>query len=291
MSTAPKTALITGGASGIGLSMARHFAAEGYNVAVLDVNAEGGEHAIANDIIPVVAKRGAEVGKPKAVFKKCDVSSWQSQADAFKAVYAEFGRIDVVCANAGIGEGSQGKSALAMVEEGDGEEPQEPGLRILNVNLDGVVYSVKLAIHYMNKNQPSSNGSRGSIITTASNAGLYPFPVSPIYAAAKAGVIALVRSMARILEPRKIQINALAPAVLVTNIAPSQSLFDGMIVTPHSTLVEGVVQLVSDPALSGQVAEIHGERVTFRPPYEFVDEDSKKNLEHFWSLAQACVSV
>lgn len=74
--------------------------------------------------------------------------------------------------------------------------------------------AVKLAIHYINKNPLGENGSRGSIICTASNAGLYPFPVSPLYAAAKSGVIALVRGTARILERRNIQINALAPAVL-----------------------------------------------------------------------------
>lgn len=73
--------------------------------------------------------------------------------------------------------------------------------------------AVKLAIHYMSKNQ-LTGPSRGSIICTASNAGLYPFPVSPLYAAAKAGVIGLVRSTAPVLERHKIQINGLAPAVL-----------------------------------------------------------------------------
>lgn len=73
--------------------------------------------------------------------------------------------------------------------------------------------AVKLAIHYINKN-PTNSSSRGSIICTASNAGLYPFPVSPLYAAAKAGVIGLVRSTAPIVERHKIQINGLAPAVL-----------------------------------------------------------------------------
>lgn len=65
----------------------------------------------------------------------------------------------------------------------------------------------------MNKNDPGES-SRGNIICTASNAGLYAFPVSPLYAASKAGVIGLVRSTAPILERQKIQINALAPAVL-----------------------------------------------------------------------------
>lgn len=65
----------------------------------------------------------------------------------------------------------------------------------------------------MNKNN-DVGPSRGSIICTASNAGIYPFPVGPLYAASKAGVIAFVRSMAPVIARNKIQINALAPAVL-----------------------------------------------------------------------------
>lgn len=75
----------------------------------------------------------------------------------------------------------------------------------------------------------SNNGiqSKGTIICTASNAGLYSFPIAPIYAATKSGVIGLVRGLARGLEKESIQINALAPAVigkqlpLAGNIIPS----------------------------------------------------------------------
>lgn len=75
---------------------------------------------------------------------------------------------------------------------------------------------MKLAIHYIKKNAIGSGAtpSKGSIICTASNAGLYPFPVAPIYATGKFAVIGLVRSLARRLEKEAIQINALAPAVL-----------------------------------------------------------------------------
>ena len=77
--------------------------------------------------------------------------------------------------------------------------------------------AVKLAAHYLAKNVPDAEtGSRGAIVCTASNAGLYPFPVGPLYAASKGGVIALVRSLARPLARQNIQINALAPAVIGT---------------------------------------------------------------------------
>lgn len=67
----------------------------------------------------------------------------------------------------------------------------------------------------MRKNTPQeAASSKGLIICTASNAGLYPFPVAPVYGTAKHGVVGLVRSLARPLEKDHIQINGLAPAVL-----------------------------------------------------------------------------
>jgi hypothetical protein len=72
-----------------------------------------------------------------------------------------------------------------------------------------------------------------------------------------------------------------------TNIAPSKDLFNTMVVTPMSTLTRGVQQLVSDPSLSGQIAEIHGDHVTLSQPQSYVDEDTGKNIENFWSLGYA----
>lgn len=125
---APKTVIVTGGASGIGLAMVEHFASQGNNVAIFDVNLEVG-----NQVLSSVAEKNP---KAKIQFKKCDVSSWDNQAQAFKDVFHEFGRIDIVMANAGISE--QGGSALASIEE---DEPKEPNLKIMDVDLSGVIYS------------------------------------------------------------------------------------------------------------------------------------------------------
>lgn len=123
-----KSVVITGGASGLGLAMTRHFASQGHRVAVLDVNAESGSAA--------VTKVSLEYPQATVVFHKCDVSSWDSQASAFKTVYQEAGKIDIVMANAGISE--QGASSLAAVDDG---EPSQPRLRTLDVNLTGAIYS------------------------------------------------------------------------------------------------------------------------------------------------------
>lgn len=130
-SHAPKTVIVTGGASGIGLAMVEHFASQGKNVAIFDVNLEVG-----NQVVSSVAEK---YPKSKIQFKKCDVSSWDNQAQAFKDVFHEFGRIDIVMANAGISE--QGGSALASTEA---DEPKEPNLKIMDVDLSGVIYSESL---------------------------------------------------------------------------------------------------------------------------------------------------
>jgi NAD(P)-dependent dehydrogenase (short-subunit alcohol dehydrogenase family) len=82
----------------------------------------------------------------------------------------------------------------------------------------------------MNRKDPSAAGaSRGLIICTASNAGLYPFPIAPLYATSKYGVIGLVRSLAKPLAKHGIQINALAPAVLgksKSNFSPQSQMVD-----------------------------------------------------------------
>ncbi|KAM7205104.1 hypothetical protein V8F20_003241 [Naviculisporaceae sp. PSN 640] len=282
-----KATLITGGASGIGLAIARHFASQNANhkIAILDIDQASGQEVASS----ISAEFGADVS-----FIKCDVSSWDEQARAFKAVFEKHDGLDLVFANAGVSE--QGRTtAVDLTGSEDGEdEPSPPRLKVLEVNLLGCVYSVKLAAHYMKKNKQRLKGSGtedvkigGSIICTASNAGLYPFPIAPLYGVSKAGVINLVRSLAKPLRTLDIQINALAPATVETNIAPDKTLFTQMVVTPMATVLRAVDQLLADRSITGEVAEIHGENVTLRPHHEYVDEDSRQNLLVFERLGYA----
>ncbi len=122
-----KVALITGGASGIGHAVALHFAAQGYRIAILDVDGVAGP--------TVAASLTTDFPASAASFTRCDVTSWQQQRDAFAEMYGKYGRLDVVMANAGISE--QGALSLAVLGE---KEPSEPTLRTLNVNLVGILY-------------------------------------------------------------------------------------------------------------------------------------------------------
>ncbi len=124
---AQKSVIVTGGASGIGLAMASYFAAEGHNVAILDVNSSGAQ--VARDL-------AAAYPRSSVAFHQCDVSSWDDQAAAFKTVYERHGgRLDVVMANAGVSE--QGVTTVVNLLE---DEPSEPRLKSVQINLFGVVY-------------------------------------------------------------------------------------------------------------------------------------------------------
>lgn len=121
-----KSVIVTGGASGIGLALARHFASQGNNVAILDLNPNGSE---------VASQIASDHPQAKVTFHRCDVSSWEEQAQAFRQVFADFGRIDVVMANAGISEGMG--NALATIEP---DAPEKPDLKVVEVDLHAVIY-------------------------------------------------------------------------------------------------------------------------------------------------------
>jgi hypothetical protein len=72
-----------------------------------------------------------------------------------------------------------------------------------------------------------------------------------------------------------------------TNIAPDSALFKSMILTPMSTATNAVAQFVADTSLTGRVAELHGDHVTFAEPPAYVDEDTGKNIAMFSSLGYA----
>jgi NAD(P)-dependent dehydrogenase (short-subunit alcohol dehydrogenase family) len=138
----PKSILITGGASGIGLAITRYFAGEpeGHSIAILDVNAATGE--------AVAAALAAEFPRRTIIsFHACDVSSWDEQARVFERVYREHGNaLDVVVANAGVSE--QGATTLVKLQSESGagsgergeEGPRKPSVKTVEVNLLGVVY-------------------------------------------------------------------------------------------------------------------------------------------------------
>ncbi|CAP49302.1 uncharacterized protein PODANS_5_6270 [Podospora anserina S mat+] len=295
--------IITGATSGIGLAITHYFASSSSSIptkiAMLDINSSVGPS--------LVTSLSTQYPDTEFFFHACDVSSWEAQASVFSSLYdGEFGgRVDVVVANAGVSE--RGFTTLVVEQDGDkSHPPKKPDMSCLEVNLSGVVYSIKLAIYYMDQ-KPSEEGDRGLILCTASNAGLYPLPTAPLYAASKFGVVGLVRSVAGLVEKENIKICALAPAVLgtylvslplprgllliespaETNIAP-RKLYDGMVITPMETLIKAVDRFVKGgKEVNGQVVEVHGGDITVREAHAFVDADTERNFARFRGLGWA----
>ncbi|KAK1830509.1 hypothetical protein QBC39DRAFT_372760 [Podospora conica] len=238
-----RSIIITGGAGEVGMALAHHFADRGHNVALLDNNTVAGANA----------ELTLRHQYPEAYISyiHCDVSDWTSQALAFKRVYVKHGgNIDLVVANAGITQG-----ALVDFDE---VEPLPPSFRTLDVNLWGVVCTVKLAAHYMNKSPAHSQSFHKSIICMSSCAGLHPMPMAPLYSASKFGIIGLARSMYEVLGEKGIQINALAPGFLETSIRTlPEALSNKMIKTPMSSVVRAVKMVLAAPTMTGEVVKVN----------------------------------
>jgi len=266
-----KTIVVTGGASGIGLAGVQFFASlQASKIYILDIST-----ASSVSLLPSLQKSHSS---STFGFKQCDISSWEIQARVFKEIYEESGSIDLVFANAGVSE-----IGKFLEEEKDDEEPRKPGLKTLDINLTGTLYSIKLAIHYMRKN---SGSQKGLIICTASNAGLYPFPIAPMYSVSKHAVVGAVRSLARPLQDDGIRINGICPNCIATGLA-DEKLFSVMKLTPMETLIDALREFVFNERISGITAEISGEKFTIAQPQIYVDDITTHNLEAFWKLGYA----
>jgi NAD(P)-dependent dehydrogenase (short-subunit alcohol dehydrogenase family) len=183
---------ITGGALGIGRATARLFAEEGATVALGDVQLEAAQK-VAQEI---------ERGGGKAIAIGLDVGD-AAQVQAFvDRVAGEFGRLDVMFANAGIAH-----SAPFL------EHPEAQWHRVIRVNLTGVFLCGQAAARQMVR-----QGGGGRIITTASINGFRGVENLVGYNAAKAGVIELTRTMAVELAQHSITVNAIAPAQIDTRL-------------------------------------------------------------------------
>ena len=184
-----KTALVTGAARGIGLAIARRFAEEGAQVALLDLD-RGAVETAARSLPGTAIALGADVTRSGEV------------TAAVQAVVDRWGRLDVMVNNAGI----TGRSfPIWELEDEDWD-------RVLAIDLTGVFYGCRAAIRAM-----LPRGS-GRIVNIASIAGKEGNPTLVPYSSAKAGVIGLTKAAAKEVATRGILVNAIAPAVIGTEL-------------------------------------------------------------------------
>ena len=181
-----KVAIVTGGASGIGEAMVHALHAEGARVVIGDIS--GNEQTVA-----------AELGE-RVRGVRTDVSKDEDVRDLVERTVAEFGRLDILCNNAGIG-GTPAPLAEWTPKDFDS---------VLNVNLRGVYHGLRHGIPAM------LAGGGGSIINTSSAAGFVAFRGLSVYGATKAGIIALTRSVAVEYGNLGIRANAICPGGIMT---------------------------------------------------------------------------
>lgn len=192
----PKTILITGGASGIGLTTATLLSSlnPSHNLVLLDLHAPP----------PTFTHPASHL-----LIHQCDITSWPAQRAAFETAYKRFGRIDHVFVNAGISESGDQFFTDALDADGNLAPPNH---RVLNVDLNAAAETTKLAIHYLRKNGVQG----GAIVLTASLAGYLGTAGMHMYSAAKHGVVGLMRSLKHECAGLNIAISVVAPAITLT---------------------------------------------------------------------------
>jgi len=215
-----KIALITGGAKGLGASIAQHFFNEGAEVIICDINIDK-------------AQKTADKLDGNAYY--IDVSNSKNVQDVFRKIQTKFKRLDILVNNAGINGFEKRQDLLderIKINNLQSKEFSETGkidshfdvtvnmtdeewLHMISIHLNGTFFCTREALKIMNE------VNKGSIINMGSVLGTTGGPSSPHYSAAKAAILGFTRATARELASRNIRVNAIAPGYIDTDMTSS----------------------------------------------------------------------
>jgi NAD(P)-dependent dehydrogenase (short-subunit alcohol dehydrogenase family) len=224
-----KVAFVTGGASGIGLAMAQCFAREGTKVVLADIEVGALEKAEEG-----LRSSGAEV-----IGVACDVSDHASVVAASERAHEAFGRVHVLCNNAGV----------APAGEIDATTPADWQWG-LGVNLMGVVHGIQVLVPKI-----KAHGEGGHVVNTASIAGLVALPTLGIYTASKYAVVGISETLRGELAPHGIGVSVLCPSFVNTRLHESHRNRPAALSTGSEEANEFMTQMLStatDPQVIGE---------------------------------------
>lgn len=242
------SALVTGGASGIGKALCLALAKKGVFVTIVDFSKEKGK-----EVADLAEKECAEFHSglefPVVMFIRCDVSNTGELKAAFEKHFVTYGGLDICINSAGIGD--------IVPFHNDRTDGSKSWRHVVNVNLVAVIDCTRLAIQAMQTDQKP-----GVIINLGSSSGLYPMYTGPIYSATKGGVVMFTRSLARF-KHQGIRINVLCPEYVQTDLAEKAvgsyvDRFGGYV--PMELVVEGAFELIRDESKAGSCLWITNRR-------------------------------
>ncbi|MCO4253349.1 3-hydroxyacyl-CoA dehydrogenase [Pseudarthrobacter raffinosi] len=246
MQIADKVALVTGGASGLGLATVRQLVDKGAGVVIVDLPGSNGE---------VVAKEL----NGRVRFAPTDVTR-EEEVQAAVDACTELGGLDIVVNCAGIGSGRRvvGKSGPFPLNEFE---------RVIQINLIGTFNVIRLAAARMLE-QPADGEERGVIINTASVAAFDGQIGQAAYSASKAGIAGMTLPIARDLAEHKVRVNTIAPGLFLTPLfesLPAESISSLGAQVPHPSRLGRpeeyaslVVHIVENPMLNGETIRLDG---------------------------------
>jgi NAD(P)-dependent dehydrogenase (short-subunit alcohol dehydrogenase family) len=191
-----KVAFITGGAAGIGYALAEAFGKAGMKIMIAGINKQHLDSALAN----------LRASKIQAERVQCDVSNRADVEAAARATLDAFGKVHVVCNNAGVGVGGM----IGQLTENDWDW-------IIDVNLKGVVHGTEVFAPLIER-----HGEGGHIVNTSSIAGMLVMPGGEPYSATKYAVVAMTEGWRMQLAPKGIGVSVLCPGFVRTHITDSQ---------------------------------------------------------------------
>mgnify|MGYP006276132845 CR=1 FL=1 len=202
--------IVTGAGGGIGTAISQRFASEGAHVVVTDINQD-----LINATVDLVTKEGG-----KAIGIASDISNEEQAHALVKQVIDKYGRIDVLCNNAGINI----RGPLMALKSQD-------FVKTMEVNLFSMVYLCQAVIPHMQKQ------GGGAIVNTASQWGLYPAPGHIAYNVSKAAVASFTQNLARDYAPDKIRVNGVCPGEIGTPMLQKAAEHKGLTFADFDKLV------------------------------------------------------